>query len=99
MIRYLKEDNFNEQTATGTILVDFYADWCGPCKMLGKILEEMDLDIDVLKVNTDEYTEIALSYGVMSIPTLILIKDGNTAGKMIGVHNKDEILEFIENNK
>ena len=59
----------------------------------------MDLDIDVLKVNTDEYTEIALSYGVMSIPTLILIKDGNTAGKMIGVHNKDEILEFIENNK
>ena len=95
----LKEDNFNEQTATGTILVDFYADWCGPCKMLGKILEEMDLDIDILKVNTDEYTEIALSYGVMSIPTLILIKDGNTAGKMIGVHNKDEILEFIENNK
>lgn len=96
MIRYLRDEDFLEVVSKGTVLVDFYADWCGPCKMLGTILEELDLD--VLKVNTDEHQELAFQYGVMSIPTLILFKDGNEVGKMIGLQSKDDILNFVNNN-
>ena len=74
MIKYLKEDNFHDEIKNGTILVDFFAEWCGPCKMMGRVLE--DVDFNILKVNTDEYPDIAREYGIMSIPTLILFKDG-----------------------
>ena len=74
MIKYLKDSEFETEVATGLVLVDFYADWCGPCKMMSTILEELE-DVTVLKVNTDEHTELALNFGIMSIPTLILFKD------------------------
>lgn len=93
MIKYLKNEDFYEEVAKGVKLVDFYADWCGPCQMMGEILET--IDVDVLKVNTDEFGELASNHGIMSIPTLILYKDGVEVGKMIGLQSKDDILEFI----
>ena len=75
MIKYLKDENFEEEIQTEKVLVDFYADWCGPCKMMGEVLETMD-GIDILKINTDEHEDLAMRFGVMSIPTLILFKNG-----------------------
>ena len=75
MIKYLEKNNFNEEIKDGKVLVDFYADWCGPCKMLGEVLLELE-DLNILKVNVDEHPEIAKEYGVMSIPTLIIFKEG-----------------------
>lgn len=98
MIKYLKDEEFESEVANGLVLVDFYADWCGPCKMISEILETVE-DVNILKVNTDEHTELALNFGIMSIPTLILFKDGNQVDKLIGLQSKTDILEFIEKNK
>lgn len=98
MIKYLKGEEFESEVANGLVLVDLYADWCGPCKMIGEILETVE-DVNILKVNTDEHTELALNFGIMSIPTLILFKDGNQVDKLIGLQSKTDILEFIEKNK
>ncbi len=94
MIKYLRDEDFVETVKDGVILVDFYADWCGPCQRMGEILESMN-NINVLKVNTDEHSELALSFGVMSIPTLILFKDGVEVNKLIGLQSKDDIEKFI----
>ncbi len=93
MIKYLKEDNFYEEVEKGITLVDFYADWCGPCQKMGEILETVD--VNVLKVNTDEFQELAIKHGVMSIPTLVLYKDGSEVDKRIGLQSRDEIMEFV----
>ena len=98
MIKYLKEENFDEEIKDGLVLVDFYADWCGPCKMMGQVLETME-DINVLKVNTDEFDELSMKYGVMSIPTIILFKDGKEVAKNIGFMAKEELEKFINQNK
>lgn len=96
MIKYLeKESDFKELVSKGVTLVDFYADWCGPCKMMGKVLEEME-DVNILKVNTDNFDSLSASFGVMSIPTLIIIKDGEEVGKKIGLQSKSELEEFIK---
>lgn len=95
MIKYLeKEEDFNN-IIQNRVLVDFYADWCGPCKRLGLILEEIDT-IDVLKVNVDLFQNISNKYGVMSIPTLIVFDKGNEIKKSIGFKTKNELLEFIK---
>ena len=71
MIKYLENENdFENEINKEFVLVDFYADWCGPCKMMGKVLEEMDLNI--LKINVDNFPDIAREFKVMSIPTLII---------------------------
>lgn len=90
MIKYLEKNNFNEEIKAGKVLVDFYADWCGPCKMLGEVLLELE-DLNILKVNVDEHPEIAKEYGVMSIPTLIVFKEGQEINKNIGFIAKEEI--------
>lgn len=95
MIKYLeKEEDFNN-LIQNRVLVDFYADWCGPCKRLGTILEEIDT-IDVLKVNVDLFQNISNKYGVMSIPTIIIFDKGNEIKKSIGFKTKNELLEFIK---
>lgn len=95
MIKYLeKEEDFNNMIQK-RILVDFYADWCGPCKRLGSILEEID-GIDILKINVDLFQAISNKYGVMSIPTLIIFENGEEIRKNIGFKTKEELLEFIK---
>lgn len=95
MIKYLeKEEDFNNMIQK-RILVDFYADWCGPCKRLGSILEEID-GIDILKINVDLFQAISNKYGVMSIPTLIMFENGEEIRKSIGFKTKEELLEFIK---
>ena len=75
-------------------IVDFYADWCGPCKMLAPVLDSIT-EIDVLKINVDEFPDLAAKYGVMSIPTLILFENGQETKKGIGFKNLDEIKNMI----
>lgn len=95
MIKYLeKEEDFNNMIQN-RILVDFYADWCGPCKRLGFILEKID-GIDILKINVDLFQDISNKYGVMSIPTLIIFENGEEIRKSIGFKTKEELLEFIK---
>lgn len=95
MIKYLEKDNLEELVKDGIILVDFYADWCGPCKMLGSVLEKMSLN--VVKVNTDKFTELAQKFGVMSIPTVVIYKDGKEKTKFVGFKSEDEINEIVNN--
>ena len=92
------DKNFEEEVfkAEGTVLVDFYADWCGPCKMMAPVIEEIAnaetrADIKVGKVNVDENPNLAQKFGIMSIPTLIILKNGEITKTFIGITSKEEI--------
>ena len=82
------------------VLVDFFATWCGPCRMLAPTIEDIAADyegkIKVVKADIDEMPEISLEYGIMSIPTLMVFKNGQPAGKMVGVSEYDEIADMID---
>lgn len=83
----------------GTSLVDFYADWCGPCKMMAPIIDELANerpDIGVFKVNVNENPDLAAKFGVVSIPTLITFKDGKEAAKSVGYRPKQDILTLLQ---
>ena len=91
-------NNFNEQIKEGVVLVDFFATWCGPCKMQAPVLEELKEDrgdVKVVKIDVDQETEIAREYGVMSIPTLILFKDGKEVAKNVGFMPKELLVQWI----
>lgn len=94
MIKYLEKD-FNNEIGNKRILVDFYADWCGPCRMMGEVLENLD-KIDVLKVNIDKHKDIARQFSIMSIPTLILFENGKVLKLHTGFMNSGELEEFIK---
>lgn len=98
-VEHLSEDIFEEKIASGVVLVDFFATWCGPCKMLSPTIEELGAESDgsyaVYKVDIDECEDIAMDFGIMSVPTLIVFRDGAEAERMIGVQPKTAILEAI----
>jgi len=98
MIKHLKDESFDELISYGIKLVDFYADWCGPCKMLAPVLEQIDF-VDVIKINVDEHQDLAIKYGVMSIPTIIFFKDGQEIKKEIGFRNLNDIKTIFESIK
>ena len=93
MIKKYKGEKFNE--LKGVHIVDFYADWCGPCRMLGEVLEELE-NVSIIKVNVDENQDLAKEYKVMSIPHMLLIKDGKIEKELLGFVYKDEIEEELE---
>ena len=98
MIYLEDETKFQELIAKGDVLVDFYATWCGPCKMVGEVLEELEEHFEgvkIIKIDVDEFENIAKEHGVMSIPTLIVFDKGNEIKKSIGFKTKNELLEFI----
>lgn len=98
MLKKLNEQNFDSEIATGTTLVDLYADWCGPCKMIAPIIEEIATersDITVGKVNVDTDPQIAIKYGVASIPTLIIFKNGQESARMVGLRSKEDIISML----
>lgn len=95
MIKYLKEEKLEDLIKEGIHLVDFYADWCGPCKMLGSILENMT-DVNIIKINVDEHQELARQFGVMSIPTIIIFKNGVELKKQIGFLPEEEIRKLLK---
>lgn len=92
-------DEFNQKKAAGKVLVDFYADWCGPCKMMEPIIEQVaneNSDLTILEVNVDEQQDLATEFEIMSIPTLILFKDGKMVNKAIGLQPKQKLTQFIK---
>lgn len=99
MLKYLKEENFQEEIKEGRVLVDFYADWCGPCRMVGPVIEEISKeipDLKVIKVNVDEREDVAKTYGIMSIPTIILFQDGEMNKKQVGFVPKEVLVRWFQ---
>lgn len=93
--------NFNEivENSNKTVILDFWATWCGPCKMIAPIIEEIANerdDIVVGKVNVDEEAELCIKFGIVSIPTIIVFKNGEIYNKTVGYCSKEEILELTE---
>ena len=97
MIKYLEKENFDDEIAKGRILVDFYATWCGPCKMLSGVLENVEdsIGMPILKIDVDKHEELARRFRVMSIPTVILFEDGKEVKKKIGFMNEKKVSEVI----
>ncbi len=93
MIKYLKND-LEQEIGSGRVLVDFYADWCGPCRMMGTVLEEIS-GIDILKVNVDKHPLVAQKYGVISIPALFLFENGKIIKNSVGFMEKESLINFI----
>ena len=97
----LNKESFDKVVSTRnkTLIIDFWAPWCGPCKALGPILEEISSEmsdsVGIYKVNVDENTDLAQEHGVQSIPTMLVFKDGNLSETFVGLKTKDELIKII----
>ncbi len=100
----LDQDNFQEEVVDykGVVLVDFWASWCGPCQMLTPVIEELgdhfrdDAKVKVGKVNVDQNQELSAKYGIMSIPNVIIFKDGEIVENVVGLRDKQEYIDLVE---
>lgn len=98
----INQENFEKEVlqAQKTVIIDFFADWCGPCKMMAPIIEEIAEEtkenVVVGKINVDENQNLATQYAIMSIPTILVIKEGEVKNRFVGVTSKNEILEAIK---
>ncbi len=103
LIEHLTEQNFAHKTKSGVVLVDFWADWCMPCKMMAPILNEVaeatDGTATIFKLNVDEQQQVAAQFGIRSIPTMILFKDGKEVERIIGVKSKEAVMASINKAK
>ena len=100
MLKHIKDSaEFNNETAKGKVLVDFFATWCGPCKMLAPVLEKVASEheeLNVLKIDVDEVPDVAAKYGIRSIPTLILFEDGKAVDMKLGFMPEESVLRFAK---
>ena len=100
-IKELNAANFDETVKSGVVLVDFWAPWCNPCRMLGGILEqvaaELPADVTIGKVNIDENRALAVKFEVMNIPRIFIYKDGKIVNDMSGVQSKPKLLDALKN--
>ncbi|MBO5476772.1 MAG: thioredoxin [Clostridia bacterium] len=101
MVIEINNENFEQEVlkSNKTVLIDFYAEWCGPCQMLSPIVEQVAQENDnikVVKVNVDENQSLAVEFGIKAIPTLIVIKEGKEANRAVGMLSKTELLELIK---
>jgi thioredoxin 1 len=96
----LTNENFEAKTAQGVVLIDFWAPWCGPCKMLGPVLSNIAAEIGdkatIAKINVDEAPQLAQRFGVRSIPAIFILKDGQTIEQFVGVQDKQKLITAIE---
>lgn len=104
MVKHIKSEDYEEiiKNKTGSYVIDFWAAWCGPCKMLAPEFEQVSeeiKDVNFCKINVDDEGELALKLKVISIPTILFIKDGVVTDKTVGYMPKDELKEFINSNK
>ena len=98
-IVHATDQSFTTETNEGLVLADFWAPWCGPCKMIAPVLEELDTElgdtVKIVKVDVDENQETAGKFGVMSIPTLVVLKDGEVVDKVVGFQPKEALSELL----
>ena len=98
-MKIVDQNGFNEALNNKYVLVDFYADWCGPCNAIAPVIEELATELDgkakVGKINVDENSDIAVEYNVMSIPTLIIFKNGKEEKRLVGLRDKEELLNLF----
>ncbi|MFA6567600.1 MAG: thioredoxin [Victivallales bacterium] len=99
-VKHLNSDNFDSETSKGVALIDFWAEWCGPCKMLGPVLEEVVKEVGndavIAKINVDEAQELAMKFAVRSIPAIFILKDGKTVQQLIGVQSKQVLVNAVK---
>jgi thioredoxin 1 len=95
----LTNENFDATVAEGVTMVDFWAPWCGPCRMIAPVIEELAADFEgkatIAKVNTDEQQDLAVKFGIRSIPSILFIKDGEVVDQMVGAASKEAFAEKI----
>ena len=98
MIKEITSKEFKEVIKDGKVVIDFFATWCGPCKMLSPVMDEISSelkDVNFYKIDVDKNEDVAMEYVIMSIPTIIIFKDGKIVNSIVGLKSKDELINII----